>query len=69
MTRSTAVFAFGYSIFFMLYESNMTGMLQLSFYFGYNLLVCWAFFLTLGTVGFYASLVFVRKIYKNAKPD
>lgn len=67
--RSTALFAFAYSFYFFFYESDMTGFLQISFFFGYNLLVCWAFFMALGSVSFYASLVFVRKIYKNAKPD
>ena len=33
-------------------------------FFGYMSVVCWAFFLMLGTVGFRASLMFVRHIYR-----
>ena len=41
-------------------------------FFGYMSVVCWAFFLMLGTVGFRASLMFVRHIYRcaaTAVPD
>ena len=37
---------------------------QTSFFFGYNAVVCYAFFLMLGSVGFRASLLFVRRIYR-----
>lgn len=52
-----------------MYRSKMHGFLQLSFYFGYMALVCWFFFVMLGTVGFYSSLIFVRNIYKNIHVD
>jgi len=39
------------------------------FFFGYMLLACYATFLLLGAVGFYAALAFVRYIYKNFKTD
>lgn len=42
----------------------MHGLLQTSFFFGYNAVVCFAFFLMLGSVGWRASLLFVRSIYK-----
>lgn len=42
----------------------MHGLLQASFFFGYNAVVCFAFFLMLGSVGWRASLLFVRSIYK-----
>lgn len=44
----------------------MNGLLQTSFFFGYNAVVCYAFFLMLGSVGFTASLTFVRHIYRCA---
>ena len=34
--------------------------MQIAFYFGYMAVVCYAFLLMLGTVGFRASLTFVR---------
>ena len=40
---------------------------QASFYFGYMFVVCYAFFLMLGTIGYRASLTFVRHIYRAIK--
>ena len=45
-------------------RSDMSGLMQTSFFFGYNAVVCYAFFLMLGSVGFSASLMFVRHIYR-----
>lgn len=42
----------------------MSGFMQGSFFFGYMAIVCFGFFLMLGTVGWRASLMFVRHIYK-----
>ena len=47
--------------------AHLAGLMQASFYFGYMLMVCYAFFLMLGSVGFRASLAFVRHIYKAIK--
>ena len=45
----------------------MFGFMQTSFYFGYMLVISYAFFLMLGFVGFYSCLFFVRKIYRTIK--
>ena len=45
----------------------MSGFMQAAFFFGYNGLACYAFFLMLGAVGWRASLLFVRQIYKAVK--
>lgn len=37
---------------------------QTVYFFAYNGLICWALFLMLGTIGWRASLLFVRHIYK-----
>jgi len=66
---STGLFIYGYSIFYYIYRSRMFGMLQASFYFAYMAVLCYYFFVILGTVGFYSSLIFVRRIYKNLKFD
>ncbi|OMO89169.1 Nonaspanin (TM9SF) [Corchorus olitorius] len=65
---STAIFMFAYSIYFYA-RSNMSGLLQLSFFIGYNAFLCYAFFLMLGSIGFRASLVFVRYIYRAVKSE
>jgi len=66
---STGVFIFAYSIYFYVKRSNMFGFLQSLQFFGYTLLVCYIFFLMLGTVGFFSSLKFVKYIYRNIKMD
>ena len=47
----------------------MNGLMQTSFFFGYNAIVCYAFFLMLGSVGLSASLMFVRHIYRLVGVD
>lgn len=47
----------------------MHGPLQSVFYFGYMLVICYFFFLMLGTVGWFGSLCFVRRIYRDMKFD
>jgi hypothetical protein len=65
---STGLFIFLYSIFYYK-RSRMTGVLQASFYFSYMALICYFFFIMLGTVGVFSSLIFVKRIYKNIKCD
>jgi hypothetical protein len=66
---STGLFVFAYACFYYAYRSKMTGYLQVSFYFAYMGLICYFFFIMLGTVGFYSSLTFVKKIYAGLKTD
>lgn len=47
----------------------MSGFLQLSIFLGYSALMCYAFFLILGTVGFIASLMFVCRNYEAVKSE
>ena len=47
----------------------MTGALQTLQFFGYTFMICYVFFLMLGTVGFFSSLHFIRYIYVNIKMD
>eukprot|EP00002_Diphylleia_rotans_P005416 TRINITY_DN14542_c0_g1_i1.p1 TRINITY_DN14542_c0_g1~~TRINITY_DN14542_c0_g1_i1.p1 ORF type:complete len:594 (+),score=123.19 TRINITY_DN14542_c0_g1_i1:59-1840(+) len=66
---STSLFVFAYSIFYYYYRSDMSGFQQTVFYFGYMFIFCYAFFIMLGTVGFVASLTFVKRIYQGLKVD
>jgi hypothetical protein len=66
---STGIFIYIYSIFYYIYYSHMTGLLQGSFYFAYMLVVCYFFFILLGSVGFFSALIFVRRIYRNLHSD
>ena len=58
---------FGYCFYYYLARSDMSGFMQTSFFFGYMLMVCYAFFLMLGAVGYKSSLVFVRHIYRQVR--
>ncbi|XP_031483990.1 transmembrane 9 superfamily member 2-like [Nymphaea colorata] len=64
---STGIFIFGYCIYYYFARSDMSGFMQTSFFFGYMACICYGFFLMLGTVGFCASLQFVRHIYQSIK--
>eukprot|EP00761_Pharyngomonas_kirbyi_P012150 gb/GECH01012177.1/.p1 GENE.gb/GECH01012177.1/~~gb/GECH01012177.1/.p1 ORF type:complete len:594 (+),score=103.58 gb/GECH01012177.1/:1-1782(+) len=66
---ATSVFILAYSVFYLWAESSMDGFFQLSFYFGYMVAICYFFFLMLGSVGFFSSLIFVKRIYKAIKAD
>lgn len=66
---STAIYVFLYAIYFYYFKTNMTGMLQGIFYFGYMGLFCLAFFIMCGTIGNVASRLFVTRIYRNIKVE
>eukprot|EP00455_Lapot_gusevi_P018610 TRINITY_DN201_c0_g1_i4.p1 TRINITY_DN201_c0_g1~~TRINITY_DN201_c0_g1_i4.p1 ORF type:complete len:101 (+),score=30.76 TRINITY_DN201_c0_g1_i4:220-522(+) len=66
---STGFFILAYGAFFFFYRSSMTGFLQGTFFFGYMLMISYAFFLMLGAVGYFSSLKFVKHIYQSIKSD
>ncbi len=66
---STAIFIYSYCFYYFHARSEMDGLLQTSFFFGYMLCVCWTFFLMLGAIGWRSSLWFVRKIYREIKAE
>ncbi|KAK1575298.1 hypothetical protein Q3G72_004283 [Acer saccharum] len=64
---STGLFIYAYCLYYYHARSDMSGFMQTSFFFGYMACICYGFFLMLGTVGFRASLFFVRHIYRSIK--
>eukprot|EP00752_Nemacystus_decipiens_P008579 g7660.t1 len=66
---STGLFVYAYSFFYFFNRSDMDGLLQSSFYFGYMAVISYAFFIMLGFVGFVSSLTFVKHIYSVVKCD
>lgn len=68
-TGSTGIFIFVYSLFYYWNRSSMSGLVQSMEFFGYSLLTAFVFSLMLGTVSFWASLVFIRYIYRSLKMD
>ncbi|XP_077235779.1 transmembrane 9 superfamily member 3-like [Tasmannia lanceolata] len=65
---SSSIFVYGYSCYFYS-KSQMRGLMQTSFFFGYNACICYAFFLILGTVAFRATFMFVCHIYRAIKSE
>ncbi|KAL7180980.1 hypothetical protein ACSBR1_039940 [Camellia fascicularis] len=64
---STGLFVYGYCLCYYYSRSDMSGLLQTSFFFGYMACICYGIFLMLGTIGFRASLLFVHHIYGSIK--
>ncbi|XP_043706043.1 transmembrane 9 superfamily member 7-like [Telopea speciosissima] len=66
---SSALYLFLYSVFYFFTKLEITKLVSGIFYFGYMLLVSYAFFVLTGTIGFYACFWFVRMIYSSVKID
>ncbi|KAM0933539.1 putative nonaspanin (TM9SF), MFS transporter superfamily [Dioscorea sansibarensis] len=66
---SSAVYLFLYSAFYFFSKLEITKVVSGILYFGYMLIVSYAFFVLTGTIGFYACFWFVRKIYSSVKID
>ncbi|KAG4094020.1 Nonaspanin [Neocallimastix lanati (nom. inval.)] len=66
---SCAVYTFLYSILYYYTKLSFDSFSSTILYFGYSLIFCAFFFITAGTVGFFATFWFVRKIYGSIKID
>eukprot|EP00656_Telonema_subtile_P013826 TRINITY_DN17029_c0_g1_i1.p1 TRINITY_DN17029_c0_g1~~TRINITY_DN17029_c0_g1_i1.p1 ORF type:complete len:658 (-),score=115.24 TRINITY_DN17029_c0_g1_i1:228-2201(-) len=66
---STAVYVFLYSIWYYHTQLSITKTLSMFLYFGYNLMIAIVVFLLTGTIGYQATLIFVRKIFAAVKID
>jgi len=60
---STCLYVFLYSAFYFHTKTQMSGLFQTSFYFGYMFLFSLAIFFVCGTIGYVGTFVFVKKIY------
>jgi len=66
---SAAVYMFLYSAFYFFTKLQVSYFISGLLYFGYIFILSFAFFVLTGTIGFYACLFFVRKIYSYIKVD
>lgn len=66
---STSLYVFGYSIYYFIAKTHMTGFFQLVFYFGNMTLMCFGLALLCGAIGFIGSKWFVFRIYRSIKGD
>eukprot|EP00980_Cylindrotheca_fusiformis_P013909 scaffold3618_cov129-Cylindrotheca_fusiformis.AAC.9 len=66
---STAGYVFLYGIYYYIFKTQMHGLLQMSFYFGYMGLIALNLGLLCGTLGHWAASRFVKAIFQNVKVD
>ncbi|KAL6140745.1 hypothetical protein ACLB2K_059041 [Fragaria x ananassa] len=66
---SSALYLLLYSAFYFFTKLEITKFVSGVLYFGYMVIVSYAFFVLTGTIGFYACFWFVRKIYSSVKID
>jgi transmembrane 9 superfamily protein 3 len=60
---SVGLYIFCYGIYFYVKKTNMHGLLQITYYFGYLAISCFGIGLMTGATGFVGCLIFVRVIY------
>lgn len=65
----SALYIFAYSIFYFISELDITEFVPTLLYFGYTFLIAFTFWIITGTIGFYASYLFIIKIYSAIKID
>jgi len=66
---SSAIYVLFYSVFYYWTKLEITGFIPSLLYFGYSFLMAVTFWLFTGTIGFFASYYFTRKIYGAVKID
>jgi len=66
---STALYVFVYAVYYFFTKTRMSGFLQTVYYFGYMLCFCLGLFVLCGTIGYWGSNLFVRRIYQYIHSD
>ncbi|BFZ55080.1 Transmembrane 9 super member 2 [Savitreella phatthalungensis] len=66
---SIAIYVLVNSIVYYVLKLRLAGLSSVILYFGYTALIAFSLFLVTGTVGFFASFIFVRTIYASIKVD
>jgi len=66
---STSIYVYLYSLYYFFFKTKMYGLFQTAFYFGYMALFAAALGMMCGTLGYFGTSVFVRKIYSTVKID
>ncbi|CAH1773888.1 unnamed protein product [Owenia fusiformis] len=69
VSGGSAVYVFAYSIFYFITKLEITEFIPTLLYFGYTIIMVLTFWILTGTIGFYASYFFIRKIYGAIKID
>lgn len=69
LSASTAFYVFLYAIYFFIFKTKMSGFFMTTFYFAYMILFCLGLGILCGTVGYVATMKFVRRIYRFGKME
>nr|XP_039252288.1 transmembrane 9 superfamily member 4-like [Styela clava] len=69
VSGGSAFYVFIYSIFYFCTQLEITAFIPTLLYFGYTFIIVLTFWILTGTIGFYASFMFIRKIYGQVKID
>lgn len=67
--RSSGLYLFLYSMWYFVSKLNITGLVPTVLYFAYMAMISLTFFVLTGSIGFFACLWFVRRIYGAIKVD
>jgi transmembrane 9 superfamily protein 2/4 len=65
-TSTSVLYFIFFSVLFFIYKTNFTGGLSYLIYFGYTFIMAFLFWILTGSIGFVASLLFVKKIYSTS---
>jgi len=66
---SAAVYVFLYSVYYFFAKLDVNGFVPSLLYFGYTAILCVGFFVITGTIGFYSTFYFMKKIYSAIHQD
>lgn len=64
-----SIYVLLYAVYYFIAKLHMNEFVPALLYFGYSLIMAFAFFILSGTIGFYTSLLFIQKIYSSVKLD
>uniref|UniRef100_A0AC35U0D9 Transmembrane 9 superfamily member n=1 Tax=Rhabditophanes sp. KR3021 TaxID=114890 RepID=A0AC35U0D9_9BILA len=69
ISGGSALYVMAYSIFYYYTKLNLIGFVPMVLYFSYSALMALAVWIMTGTIGFYSSYYFVKRIYSAIKID
>lgn len=68
-SSSVSLYIGGYSVYYFLFKTSMTGLLQTAYYMAYSGLFALVVGLMMGTIGYMSARLFVRAIFSQIKAD
>ncbi|XP_065669803.1 transmembrane 9 superfamily member 4 isoform X2 [Hydra vulgaris] len=69
MSGSCALYVFCYFVYYFLTKLDIVSFFSGLMYFGYSIVIAFSFWIITGTVGFFATYIFIRNIYSSVKID